>query len=152
MSNHERIVTESITIDAPASVIFDILADPRQHSRIDGSGSVRGVVVGPDRLAKGATFGAKMKLFGLPYKITNRVVEFDQDARIAWRHFGGHRWRYLLEPVGESSTTVTEQFDYSRYKGLAARSIEVAKFPARNRAGIHETLRILKTTAEQDAR
>ena len=34
-------VTESITIDAPPAVVFAILAAPRQHSRIDGSGSVR---------------------------------------------------------------------------------------------------------------
>jgi hypothetical protein len=31
--------------------------------------------------------------------------------RTAWRHFGGHAWRYLLEPVDEQHTRVTEQFD-----------------------------------------
>lgn len=151
MSNDQRLVTESITIDAPASVIFDILADPRQHSRIDGSGTVRGHTIGPDRLSKGATFGAKMKQFGMPYKITNRVVEFEEDKRIAWRHFAGHRWRYLLEPLGDSQTEVTEQFDYTRYRKFAARGLEAAKFPVRNREGIQQTLRILKNTAEQDA-
>lgn len=150
MSNEAQIVTETITIEAPAEVIFDILADPRQHSRIDGSGSVRGFTVGPDRLNKGATFGARMKLFGLPYRITNCVVEFEEDRQIAWRHFGGHRWRYVLEPAGESQTRVTEQFDYSRYTGLAARWIEVAKFPARNRDGIQQTLLRLKASAEGD--
>ncbi|MGB5952011.1 MAG: SRPBCC family protein [Ornithinimicrobium sp.] len=152
MSIDQQIVSESITIDAPASVIFDILADPRQHSRIDGSGSVKGSTVGPDRLEKGATFGAKMKLFGVPYKISNRVVEFEDDARIAWRHFGGHRWRYILKPLGDAQTEVTEQFDYSRYKKIPAKGLEAANFPARNREGIQQTLRILKTTAEQDAR
>ncbi|MGB3187001.1 MAG: SRPBCC family protein [Ornithinimicrobium sp.] len=151
MSNAQQIVTESITIDASAGVIFDILADPRQHSRIDGSGSVRGFTIGPDRLEKGATFGAQMKLYGVPYRITNRVVEFEEDARIAWRHFAGHRWRYILEPLSDRQTKVTEQFDYSRYKNFAARGLEAVKFPARNREGILQTLRVLKTTAEQDA-
>ena len=48
---------------------------------------------------------------GLPYKILNEVVEFDEPTRIAWRHFGGHVWRYLLDPVDEQHTRVTEQFD-----------------------------------------
>ncbi len=148
MSTQKQIVSESITIDAPAHVIFDILADPRQHSKIDGSGSVQDVTLGPDRLSEGARFGARMKMFGMPYRITNRVVEFEEDARIAWRHFGGHRWRYLLETLGDSQTRVTEQFDYSRHKGLAARSIEAAKFPARNREGIQATLVTLKAVAE----
>ncbi len=151
MAADNQIVSESITIEAPARVIFDILADPRQHSRIDGSGTVRGHTIGPDRLSKGATFGAKMKLFGMPYKITNRVVEFEEEAQIAWRHFGGHRWRYIVEPLGDSRTKVTEQFDYTRYNKFAARGLEAAKFPARNRQGIQQTLRILKTAAEQDA-
>jgi hypothetical protein len=47
-----------------------------------------------------------------PYRITNVVVEFDEPHRIAWRHFGGHVWRYILEPV-DGGTLVTEQFDYA---------------------------------------
>ncbi|MBA2696870.1 MAG: SRPBCC family protein [Ornithinimicrobium sp.] len=151
MSNDEQIVSERITIEAPARVVFDIVADPHQHSRIDGSGSVKGMTVGPERLSQGARFGARMKLFGLPYRITNRVVEFEEDRRIAWRHFGGHRWRYELEPLGEAQTGVTESFDYSRYTGLSARTIRVARFPARNRRGIQETLVNLKAAAERDA-
>lgn len=150
MSTDEQIVSESITVDAPARVVFDIVADPRQHARIDGSGSVKGLVVGPERLSHGARFGARMKLFGLPYRITNRIVEFEEDRRIAWRHFGGHRWRYELEPLGESQTRVTESFDYSRHAGPAARAIRAARFPARNRRGIRETLVNLKSAAEQD--
>jgi uncharacterized protein YndB with AHSA1/START domain len=37
----DRIVSSSIAVDAPPEVVFAILADPRQHPRIDGSGSVR---------------------------------------------------------------------------------------------------------------
>lgn len=151
MSNNDQIVSESITIEAPASVIFSILADPRQHSRIDGSGTVKGVTIGPERLTQGAQFGANMKMFGMPYRITNTVVEFDADRRIAWRHFGGHRWRYELAPLGDSQTRVTESFDYSRYSGLRAKGIEAAKFPARNRQGITDTLVKLKAAAETDA-
>jgi hypothetical protein len=149
--SHPRIISEHVDIEAPPAVVFAILADPRQHSRIDGSGSVRQLVKGPDRLTRGASFGMDMKLFGLPYKIRNTVVELEEDRRIAWRHFGGHRWRYLLEPVA-GGTRVTEQFDYSRYALPQRLVIELAGFPQRNREGIAGTLVKLKEAAESDVR
>lgn len=149
--NASQQVSASTTVDAPPGVVFEILADPRQHPRIDGSGSVREVTSGPERLSKGATFGADMKLFGLPYKISNRVVEFEPDERIAWRHFGGHRWRYELVPTDDGGTQVTETFDYSRYGTVATAIIRLAGFPERNRRGITETLVRLKAAAESDA-
>jgi hypothetical protein len=131
-------------------VVFAILADPRQHARIDGSGSVKEMLRGPERLTKGATFGMDMKLFGLPYKIRNTVVEFEEGRRIAWRHFGGHRWRYVLEPTA-GGTKVTESFDYSRYGLVPRLVVELAGFPQRNREGIAHTLVKLKEAAEADA-
>ena len=145
-----RIVSSSTTINAPAEVVFAILADPRQHPRIDGSGSLRGRVTGPDRLSRGAEFGMDMKMYGLPYKIRNRVVEFEENRLIAWRHFGGHRWRYELAPAG-AGTRVTESFDYSPYNAVGAAVIRLAGFPERNRRGIEETLVRLAAAAEDDA-
>ncbi len=149
MSN--RRVSSTTTIAAPPEVVFAIVADPRQHPRIDGSGSVRGVITGPDRLARGETFGVSMRLFGLPYAIRNTVVEYEPDRLIAWRHFGAHRWRYELEPVGEGRTRVTETFDYSRYHPALAAALRLAGFPDRNRSGIRGTLVRLAAAAEADA-
>jgi uncharacterized protein YndB with AHSA1/START domain len=148
--DHARIISESVEVDAPPAVVFAILADPGQHSRIDGSGSVQQLIKGPERLSRGARFGMDMKLFGMPYKIRNTVVEFEEDKRIAWRHFGGHRWRYVLEPTG-GGTTVTESFDYSRHPLFGRLVIELAGFPGRNRQGIADTLVKLKEAAETDA-
>lgn len=145
-----HVVSESTSIAAPPEVVFAILADPRQHPRIDGSGSVRAVVSGPPRLHRGAEFGADMRLLGVPYRIRNRVVEFEEDRLIAWRHFGGHRWRYRLEPEG-AGTRVTESFDYSRFNRVRRLVIEAAQFPRRNRRGIQETLVLLRAAAESDA-
>lgn len=144
-------VSASTTIAAPPHVVYAILADPHQHPRIDGSGSLQGLIDGPDRLERGAEFHVSMKLFGVPYRITNRVVEFQPDRLIAWRHFGGHRWRYELEPLEHGGTRVTETFDYSRYDALRRRFIELAGFPERNRRGIEATLVRLKQAAEADA-
>ena len=51
----------------------------------------------------------------VPYKMTNTVVEFEENQQIGWRHFGGHIWRYILEPV-DGGTKLTEQFDYKNNK------------------------------------
>lgn len=101
-----------ITINAPAQTIFDVIADPRQHSAIDGSGTVQGTLSGPTRLSLGAKFGMSMKI-GLPYTISNTVVEFDEGRRIGWCHLGRHTWRYELDPVDANTTIVTETFDGS---------------------------------------
>lgn len=114
-SNPAKIVSHSIVVPAPAQEIFNLLADPRRHSEIDGSGSVKAAKINaPERLSHGAKFGMDMKI-GLPYKITNEVVEFEEGKQIGWRHFGGHVWRYILEPV-DGGTKVTEQFDWNTNK------------------------------------
>lgn len=102
---------------AAPGLIFEVLADPRQHSKIDGSGSVKAArVSAPPRLSLDAKFTMDMKI-GVPYKMTNTVVEFEENRRIAWRHLGGHIWRYILEPV-DGGTKVVEQFDYNGSKSV----------------------------------
>ncbi|WP_156756598.1 SRPBCC family protein [Actinokineospora pegani] len=132
-----RKVSDSRVIGAPAAEIFELLADPAQHPVIDGSGSVRGARPGSQRLALGSKFGMDMKI-GLPYKIENTVVEFEEGSLIAWRHFAGHRWRWELQDQGDGTTKVTETFDWSRVG--AAWFIELVKFPAKNLKGIRATL------------
>lgn len=106
-----KIVSVSQFVPTTAQNIFDLLANPKMHVELDGSGTVRSEMSGPGRLSLGAKFGMSMKM-GVPYRITNIVVEFEEGKQIGWRHFGGHVWRYLLQPV-EGGTMVTEQFDYS---------------------------------------
>jgi hypothetical protein len=118
------------------------------HPVMDGSGTVQapqGEV--PSRLHAGATFGMDMRL-GAPYKITNTVVEFEEGRRIAWRHFNGHVWRYLFEPV-DGGTRVTEQWDARRVWNRLV--LRLTGFPARNRAGIVATLEKLERLATKSS-
>lgn len=131
-----RSVSRSVVVPAPPAQVFDLLADPRRHADIDGSGTVRGQVRGPARLSPGARFGMRMRL-GVPYVITSTVVEFEPDRRIAWRHLGHHVWRYELEPV-DGGTRVTETFDWGPAR--APRVLELLRIPARNTRGIEGTL------------
>ena len=52
----DKLVSATTTIDAPPAVVFAIVANPHQHPRIDGSGSVRSVVGGPEHVRKGDTW------------------------------------------------------------------------------------------------
>ena len=132
-----QVVSRTRVIKAPAAAIFEILSDSSQHSLFDGSGSVRGTKGESQRLALGSMFGMKMKI-GAPYNITNTVVEFDEGKQIGWRHFGGHVWRYVLEPVEGESTRVTESFDWSSAKSPLF--IELMRYPRKNTKSIEKTL------------
>jgi hypothetical protein len=96
----------------------------------------------PARLSLGATFGMDMKM-GAPYKITNTVVEFEEGRRIAWRHFGGHVWRYILEPQADGTTKVTEQFDWTTSKSKIG--LRLMGAPKRNKKAMVATLDRLAT-------
>ena len=116
-------------IPAPPARIFELVADPRRHQDIDGSGTVREATDLPARLSLGATFGMNM-YYGGSYSMKSTVIEYEDDRRIAWqsrppqgaarwRHlFGGRIWRYELEPV-DGGTRVRESWDLSQ-EGLRA--------------------------------
>ena len=144
-----RQVTVERLVHAPAQAIFDVLADPTKHPAIDGSGTVLGrLPAGAERLTLGAEFGMSMRL-GLPYRVTNRVVEFDEGRLIAWAHVGRARWRYQLEPV-EAGTRVRETWDYSRAPLPLAKLLELTGFPERNRAAMERTLTRLERLVTAD--
>jgi len=147
----QRQISVTATVRAPADRIFDLLADPAQHARLDGSGTVAALrTPAPARLALGTTFGMNMRMAGVPYHITNRVVEFEENRLIAWRHFSGHRWRWQLAAVDEQTTTVTETFDWST--AGAPLVLELLGFPERNRKGIVATLDRLAATMGAEPR
>src|SRR3954454_8910193 len=125
MGDSRDVVSVTRVIDAPPEAIFALLADPRRHRDIDGSGTVREAQDLPDRLRLGSTFGMSMKM-GVPYSMVNEVVEFDEGRRIAWQPrmkiagwvSGGRVWRYELEPV-DGGTRVTETWDVTNEKTKA---------------------------------
>jgi len=104
------IVGARIEIDALATKIFEVLATPARHASFDGSGTLTRATSGPGRLYLGARFWMAMKI-KVPYWISNEVVEFVENERIAWRHLMKWRWIYQLEDLGNGRTRVTELFD-----------------------------------------
>jgi hypothetical protein len=107
-SSQHTVVSVDRVINAPAASLFAVVSDATRHPEIDGSGALVGAKAGaPHQLAMASTFGMSMKL-GVPYSMSNTVIEFEQDRRIAWqtvlagplgRFVGGRIWRYEFEPA-----------------------------------------------------
>jgi hypothetical protein len=132
MAVERKPVEVSRRIDAPAAVIFKILANPQRHMDFDGSDMLRGALVDRPISGVGETFTMKMHRLGDDYLMLNYVVEFEPDRRIFWEPApgdpsraddndpakvgipAGYRWGYILIPDGDDATIVTEVFDYGR--------------------------------------
>jgi uncharacterized protein YndB with AHSA1/START domain len=151
------VVSVERVIAAPASDIFRIVSDARRHPEIDGSGAVVKPKAGaPQELTLGATFGMSMKA-GVPYTMSNTVIEFEPDRRIAWktvlsgflgRFVGGRIWRYEFEPV-DGGTLVRESWDISEDK--QSTFLRRGKLPSITADGMTKTLESLARIAEGPA-
>ena len=98
-----RRVSRSVEVAAPAAELFAMAADPRRHSELDGSGTVRDNIKAPSKLAEGSKFSTKMRMLGLPYRITSTVTELKPDEVVEWRHPLGHRWRWEFESLSPTT-------------------------------------------------
>ena len=139
-------VSRSVEVHAPAADLFAIVADPRRHHELDGSGTVGDNLRAPQRLVAGARFTTKMTMFGVPYRITSTVTAMKPNELIEWRHPVGHHWRWEFAAITPTITRVTETFDY-RDTGLLKDRLkyyERTGFAKRNAAGIEATLTKLR--------
>lgn len=136
-----RMISVSRVVAADAQRCFDVVADPSLHPVIDGSGSVVRARSGSRKLGPGDRFTTSMRI-GVPYLISNKVVEYEEGRRIAWAHVGGWRWRYTFEPLdgddGGPLTRVTETFDWSTTP--ARLYVEKAGWPRRHVGNMTRTL------------
>jgi hypothetical protein len=152
-----HVVSVERVIAAPAAAIFQIVADITRHPEIDGSGTVvRPKAGAPSQLKLGSTFGMSMKA-GVPYSMSNTVIEFEQDRRIAWkttlsgflgRFIGGRIWRYEFEPARDG-TLVRESWDISQDK--QSTFLRRGKLPSDAAKSMTETLARLAALAEPSA-
>ena len=139
-----HVVSESRVIAAPRQQLFDLVADPAMHPRIDGSGTVRAMRDGsPARLGPGVRFGMSMRM-GLPYRISNRVVEFEEGRVVAWMHFSRAVWRWEFADV-DGGTLVTESFDWSRARSRTV----MRRFAAGNAVSMRRSLERLEQLARE---
>jgi hypothetical protein len=151
------VVSVERVIAAPAPDLFRIVADAGRHPEIDGSGAVvRPKGGAAQELTLGSTFGMSMKA-GVPYTMSNTVIEFERDRCIAWktvlsgflgRFIGGRIWRYEFEPV-DGGTLVRESWDISEDKQSSF--LRRGKLPTVTADGMTKTLERLAGITEGPA-
>lgn len=116
MAAHDRIVSASGRIAAPAATIFELIADPARQPEWDGNDNLANAAQGQRVRAVGDVFTTTLTL-GADRE--NHVVEFDEGRLIAWRPAPpgeappGHLWRWQLDAVDEGTTVVTHTYDYT---------------------------------------
>ncbi|AMU22980.1 SRPBCC family protein [Mycobacteroides abscessus] len=138
-------ISRSVEVSAPVTELFAMVADPRRHHELDGSGTVGQNIRTPDRLQVGSRFSTGMRMFGLPYRITSTVTEFDPDKVVEWRHPLGHRWRWEFVALSPTSTRVTETFDFRNAGPIQSLlNYKLPGFVKANAKGIEATLRRLQ--------
>jgi hypothetical protein len=69
-----RRVSRSVAVAAAAAELFALVADPRRHHDLDGSGTVRENIAAPAKLVAGDRFSTKIRMFGVPCRITSTVT------------------------------------------------------------------------------
>jgi Polyketide cyclase / dehydrase and lipid transport len=139
-------VSRRVEVAAPAAELYALAADPRRHSELDGSGTVGDNIEMPAQLVVGSKFSTKMKMYGLPYRITSTVTELKPNEVVEWRHPLRHRWRWEFEALSPTLTRVTETFDY-RDAGAIKNKLKYYErmgFRKGNTAGIEATLTKLR--------
>jgi hypothetical protein len=135
-------VSATTIMDAPADVIFEVLADPAKHAAIDGTGWVRDPLDSQPLTATSQIFRMAMYHPNHPdgdYQMANRVQVFDPPSTISWEPgydtgdgslgFGGWTWRYDLAPAGPDKTSVTLTYDWSAVPDSPRERIQFPPFP-----------------------
>ena len=150
------VVSVERVVAAPPEKIWALVADPRRHQDINGNDTVREAFDVPEKLSLGSTFGMNME-FGGDYTMTNTVIEYDENRRIAWQArppasgaawrnmFGGRIWRYELEPV-DGGTRVRESWDVSQEGRFGTRYL-VRLYGSKTKANMQRTLERINTLA-----
>ena len=113
-----RVVRATAVVDAPASVVFEQIADPANQPAWDGNDNLAAAESGQRVRAVGDVFVMTLTKDGV--QRVNHVVEFEEGRRIAWRPSEpgatppGHLWRWELRPLDDGRTEVTHTYDWTQ--------------------------------------
>ncbi|WP_298752167.1 SRPBCC family protein [uncultured Serinicoccus sp.] len=112
----QRVVSATREIDAPADVVFELIADPARQPEWDGNDNLAEIVRGGRVRAVGDVFSMRTTNDKVR---DNHVVAFEEGRRIAWRPASegqdpaGHEWVWEVEPLDEDRCRVTHTYDWT---------------------------------------
>ncbi|WP_298890019.1 SRPBCC family protein [uncultured Serinicoccus sp.] len=112
----QRVVSATREIEAPAEVVFELIADPARQPEWDGNDNLAEIVRGERVRAVGDVFSMRTTNDKVR---DNHVVTFEEGRLIAWRPASegqepaGHEWVWEVEPLGEGRSRVTHTYDWT---------------------------------------
>lgn len=117
--DEQRVVSASRVIAAPATAVFEEIADPSRQPAWDGNENLKQAPEGQRVRQVGDVFVMFLTKGGERH---NRIVEFDEGRLIAWRPSvpgkpePGHLWRWELRPLDPGRTEVTHTYDWTELR------------------------------------
>ncbi|MBX7070592.1 MAG: SRPBCC family protein [Microthrixaceae bacterium] len=148
----------SITIEAPADRLYDIVSDVTKMGRISPEctgGKWLGKAKGP---AVDARFKGTNRRGPVFWSTTNRVIEANRGREFSFEtQQSGARWRYRFEPASEGGTVVTESHEMFRRRPAVAWVFSTLLLGGAKdhdeemHAGMRTSLERLKAAAENPA-
>jgi uncharacterized protein YndB with AHSA1/START domain len=146
----------SIDIEAPVERVWSLLSDlsrmgewSPETKRVEWKGGATGP-------AAGAVFEGHNQRGKRKWSTTCRISAFEPNRELAWdvTSVGGlkvARWRYLLEPIGDGATRLSESTEDQRgrivtFFGTLASGVKDRA--THNEAGMRATLDRIKAAAE----
>ena len=145
----DRVATASREVDAPAGVVFELIADPARQPEWDGNDNLAQAEPGQRVTAAGDVFVMTLRK-GVDR--ANHVVEFEEGRRIAWKpsEVGGEPfgqlWRWEVEGIGdEPRCRVTHTYDWTELTdpGRIRRALRTG--PEQLRASIDRLAELART-------
>lgn len=112
-----RVVSASRIVDAPAGVLFELIADPARQPEWDGNDNLAEAASGQRVREVGDVFSTVLTGAGAVRE--NHVVDFEEGRRIGWlpategEQPAGHLWRWELEPTDDGRTLVIHTYDWT---------------------------------------
>lgn len=142
-----KVVSAEIEIAAPASEIFELIADPARQPEWDGNDNLGTAAQGQRPTSAGGSFITTLTK-GMDRE--NHIVAFEEGRLIAWKPSEvdgepfGQKWTWEIEAAGERSSLVRQTYDWTELRD----PLRLPRAQSTTSENLLASLERLKTLAE----
>lgn len=149
----DRTATASRRVEAPAGVVFELIADPSRQPEWDGNDNLAQAEAGQRVTAVGDVFVTTLRK-GVDR--ANHVVEFEGGRRIAWKpaEVGGEPfgqlWRWEVEGDDDGGCRVAHTYEWAQLTDPQRIRRALRTGPEQLRASIDRLAALAEAEARED--
>src|SRR5690242_11929136 len=109
------------TFSRPVAELFDFFCQPANLTRVSPPELHLSLVEAPERLALGSRITVKGRRWGIPHKITSKVIEFEPNVRFVDEQVEGPFRKFIhthiFEALPDGGTRTTDRIEYEKPGG-----------------------------------